>query len=101
MTIFERVELAIKSYFEILVNFLSVYFLIFYDKWQEIVDAFIYSIGINTLTNISYEIEDIEMLNINKLLVNLQILTVLSLVILSLAMYASNSKELRRGDLKK
>ena len=93
-TIFERIELAIKSYFETLINFATSYYFIFdFDSKANIVDALIMSLGINTITNVPEKINGVAILSMNMLFVYLQVLTVLSLVILSIAMYASDMKE--------
>jgi len=98
---FDRIELAIKSYFEVLINFTTIYFLLFFDSSEKIIDAFFFSLGINTLTDVPFRdfLSDCLLQNnilINKFLIALHVLTILTLVVLALAMYISDAKKKMR-----
>ncbi|MGL4393367.1 MAG: hypothetical protein ACRCSK_08055 [Fusobacteriaceae bacterium] len=96
LTKYNRIGLAIKSYFNIIIMYASFYLVIFNDFFNSILNSF----GISTFTNVPNILEQaycspiFSWNNFFYLFVYLQVITTLSLVVLSLAVYASrNDKE--------
>jgi hypothetical protein len=84
---FDRIRLAINSYFEIVVYSAAFYFVVNTDK--SFVCSLLDSLGVSTLTNVPGAIEP----NWIGFVVYGQVLTTLSLVVLSLAVYVSRADD--------
>jgi len=89
---FDRIQLAIKSYIEIILMNACLHFLLpaleFSVSGLEMKDGLIRSIGIQTFTNVN--LTDLTIVNY---FIYLQIITSLCLIVLSIAIYAGRNEE--------
>ena len=89
---FERLKLAVISYFEIYIYSASFYMiLLIHDKSDQLwlLKSILMSLFVGTLTNVAYIHEALGPSNWQQLLPFVQVFTTLSLVVLSLAAYVS------------
>lgn len=84
---YDRIKLALNSYIENILNFSSLYYLHSHN-YKDVVEALYTSIGRNTLTNLNISNSDLFI----TLSTYGQVITSLTLVVLSLAIYVSRAK---------